>query len=145
MPTYIGQEVGPDYRGVPRRMSTEDVDLWFRFRERHIIHPTRLLFDVGVGRGKADQEGIPLPWQDFWMRETQRRIDLLAIEPERQIIIEFRKHALANALGRLIVYRQLLNLDPVSDLPLETWIVTDSRDPELAALFDQYGIKWLTV
>jgi hypothetical protein len=145
MPTIIGQEVGPDYRGVPRRMSTEDVDLWYRFRERHIIKPTKLLFDVGVGRGKVDQIGIPSDWQDFWMRETQRRIDLLAIEPSRQIIIEFRKRALANALGRLIVYRQLLAQDPISPLPLETWLVTDTKDPELEALFAEHGVRWYVV
>lgn len=110
-----------------------------------MIAPVRLLFDVGVGGGKPPGANLDPTWQDYWLRETQRRIDVLVIEKDRQIIIELRKRALANALGRLLVYRTLYAEDPLSQLPLETWIVTDTFDPELEALFAEHSIRWITL
>jgi hypothetical protein len=145
MPTIIGQEVQPDFAGTPRRMSTEDLTLWHRFKAKDLIHPVRLLFDVGVGVGKSEDPAIPPDWKQMWLEQTQRRLDALVIEEKRQIILELRARALANALGRLLVYRQLYALDPLSPLPVEVWIATDTTDPELSALFAEHGIRWITV
>ena len=80
MPTIIGQEVAPDFDGRPRRISSEDFDIWHRFRTSNLYHPVRLLFDVGVGIGKSELPGVPDEWREHWLHQTQRRIDVLIIE-----------------------------------------------------------------
>lgn len=145
MPTIIGQEVSPGFIGTPRRMSTEDLSLWHRFMALNLVHPVRLLFDVGVGVGKSEDPAIPEDQRQYWLEQTQRRMDALIIERDRQIILELRARALANALGRLLVYRDLYAQDPLSPLPVEVWIATDTTDPELARFFAQHNVRWITV
>lgn len=145
MPTSIFQTEGPDYGGTPRRMSTEDVRLWWRWRQVDKTPWLKFHFDVGVGPGRDAGEVTDPRLRGMWQTSTQKRIDVLAEAPAFVAIVELRQHAQPNALGRLLVYKDLYLQDPLDERPVELWLVTDTPDPELARISRGFGVHYVVV
>lgn len=145
MPTIIPQTELPDYRGTPRRMSTEDLSLWYRWRKVDRTPWLKFHFDVGVGTGKDPGPDVSPELVTMWLANTQKRIDVLAEAPAFVAIIELRVRAQPNALGRLLVYQSLYGQDPLDARPVQLWLVTDTPDPELAEIARGYGVTYVLV
>jgi hypothetical protein len=126
-------------------MSTEDHTIWQRFRRTDTTPWRTFYFDVGVGDGKPPGDNVTDDERRYWLKETQKRIDVLGMTAEKQVIIELRNNAQPNAVGRLLVYRTLYLRDPLSRLPLELWLVTNTPDPELREIAEPLGIRYLVV
>lgn len=145
MPTIIYEEADPNYRRQPRRMSTEDTAIWDKFRRNDPTPWTKFYFDTGIGDGKPAGDNATPEQRAFWLKETQKRIDVLGIAPTFQAIIELRNNAQPNALGRLLVYKALYLQDPISHLPLQLWLVTNTPDPELQLIAEPHGVRYFVV
>jgi hypothetical protein len=126
-------------------MSTEDTTIWRKFQRTDRTKWQRFYFDVGVGDGKPTGDDVDDDSKAYWLKETQKRIDVLGIADTFQAIIELRNNAQPNALGRLLVYKQLYSRDPLSTLPLQLWLVTNTPDPELRAIAEPMGVRYFVV
>ena len=145
MPTVIPQTELPHYTGTPRRMSTEDYAIWYRWRQIDRNPWIKFHFDVGVGSGKDPGPNVSAADAAMWLQNTQKRIDVLGELADRVVIIELRQRAQPNALGRLLVYKTLYEENPLDARPVELWLVTDTPDPELERIARSYGVKYVLV
>lgn len=126
-------------------MSTEDTTIWRKFRQTDRTPWREFLFDTGIGNGKPVGDDFTAEQKQYWLKETQKRIDVLGITADRQIIIELRNNAQPNALGRLLVYKNLYSQQPLYPLPIDLWLVTNTPDPELKAIAEPMGVRYIVV
>ncbi|HEV8719960.1 MAG TPA: hypothetical protein VGW77_04890 [Candidatus Binatia bacterium] len=134
MPTTLGPKYGPDYTGYPPRMSQEDFLIWQRWWPAHKSAVIALYFDVGLG--------LPdfLPTTDDaaqllgWIRNTQKRADVITERDTDVLLIEFRFNAQLNAIGRLQGYQLLLEDDNPFKKPIIPLLVTNRHDSEVERL-----------
>lgn len=145
MPTELGPEHPPDYRGLPRRMSGIDFTVWIPFQQKHKSEWLRLYFDVGLGDGRDNLTDVTEAERLFWMRETQKRADVIAEAADRVYIIELRDTAQLNAVGRLLGYIKLWNQAPPIAKPMTAWLATNALDPDVRDLCADNGILYEVV
>lgn len=143
MTVELGPEYDVSFTGVPAHMSTEDYALWIRYRP--VITPARplLYFDVALGGERAAEAKAPKDFERMWWRLNAKRIDVLAVYADRVDIIELRNAAQANAVGRLLMYKQLWDAEPAFPQPARMVLVTDSADPDVVSLAQQQGIEYV--
>ena len=134
MPTLLGNKYNAAWLGVPIRMSPEDYEIWQRWRPLHKSEISELYFDVGLGGGSPvpDQYDEQMRW--MWLRNTQKRADVVAVMGGGVEIIELRTMASENAVGRLLCYGMLWLDDPVIVASLRLRLVTDDYDADVERL-----------
>lgn len=131
MPTLLGPRFGAGFTGRPTRMSEEDLPIWARYFPK--IRPTTLALYFDVGLGLADN----LPASDDaeqllgWIKNTQKRADVILERAEDVLLIELRFNAQLNAVGRLYGYRLLLEEDNPFHKIIIPVLVTNRRDSEV--------------
>jgi hypothetical protein len=134
MPTILGPGFASSFSGYPTRMSQEDVEIWRRYFPTVREGTRAIYFDVGLGLAdelpKIDDANQLLGW----IRNTQKRADVVIERETRVDLIELRFNASANAVGRLLIYRKLLLEDNPFNKPVRGILVTNRPDSELAAL-----------
>src|SRR5689334_11283823 len=112
MTVELGNAYDVAFAGVPAHMSTEDYALWIRYRPTLATGNPVLYFDVALGGDRAAEANAPKDFERMWWRLNAKRIDVLAVYSDRIDIIELRNAAQANAIGRLLMYKQLWDADP---------------------------------
>jgi hypothetical protein len=145
VPTELGPAYPADYTGLPTRMSGEDLLIWRRFQPRYQQQWLRLFFDVRLGEGRNNVTTDDDRMRDFWLRNTQKRADVIAETAESLWLIELRNAAQLNAVGRLLGYLQLWAQDPPIAKPVQAYLVTNSRDPDVEQLSRSQGIAYLVL
>lgn len=136
MPTFLGDKYPPLPSRRPPHMSEEDYEIWRRWWPRQTSGVVCCYFDVYVGRG-ADGFLVGDPadaYERGWIRNNQKRIDQIAVFPAGIWIIELRHFATANAVGRLLQYKQLYLEDPVLGSEVALILVSNHQDKELSNL-----------
>jgi len=126
-------------------MIKEDLVLWNKYRLTAIQKAVRLYFDVGVGGQTEVPPGTTPEMATMWLRNTQKRIDVLIEEEKRWVIIELRERAQASAIGRLLQYFDLWKQDPPDDRIVELRLVTDFEDRDARGLAERMGITFVLV
>lgn len=132
MPTVLGPPFSPTFDGLPTHMSTEDFEIWLRYRDRLRPLARALYFDVRLGADEALTAATGSGFENMWYSVNAKRADVLAVLDDGPRIIELRNNAQANAVGRLITYRMLWNRDPKLPGPLSLELVTNVLDPDVA-------------
>ena len=145
MPTTLGTPFARTWEGVPPHMSGEDLDLWQKYRTTAIKNSIHLYFDVGLGGQTEVPPGTTPEMATMWLRNTQKRIDVLVEEEKKWVIIELRARAQSSAIGRILLYSDLWKLDPPNDKPVELRIVTDTEDRDVRVLSEKLGITFILV
>lgn len=145
MPTDLGPEFPPTFTGRPTRSSNEDYAIWQRYWPAVRPGTLRLWFDVGLGLGSPVPEAATAAERRMWVKNTQKRADVL-IEREKELwLIELRDEAQASAVGRLFLYRDLWHEDPQVPKPLQLVLVTNREDRDVRKLSEKNGISYLVV
>jgi len=145
MPTTLEIPYPPTWAGSPPHMSKEDLVLWRKYRLTAIQKAVRLYFDVGLGGQTEVPPGTAPEMALMWLRNTQKRIDVLIEEEKKWVIIELRERAGASAIGRLLQYFDLWKQDPPDDRIVELRLVTDFEDRDARGLAERMGITFVLV
>uniref|UniRef100_A0A6H1ZWC4 Uncharacterized protein n=1 Tax=viral metagenome TaxID=1070528 RepID=A0A6H1ZWC4_9ZZZZ len=145
MPTILGTPYPRIWEGTPPHMSGEDLILWRKYRTETIKNAIRLYFDVGLGGQTEVPPDTSPEMAVMWLRNTQKRIDVVVEEENKWVIIELRARAQSSAIGRILLYLDLWKLDPPDNKPIELRIVTDTEDRDVKTLAEKLGINFVVV
>lgn len=145
MPTLLGTAWTPEFNGRPTRMSPEDRELWLRWWPNIREGTERLYFDVGLGEGYPAPKDADDRGKYMWLRNTQKRADVVVERANEVWLVELRYAAQSSAIGRLQVYKLLWAQDDPIGKPLKLFLVTNYRDLDVEALASQLGIAYLIV
>jgi len=141
----LGQSYPVDFAGHPPHMSAIDFVLWQRFRRQLPLSFLRLYFDVAVGDGAAPGGPVAENVRKAWERITRLRIDVVGQKNDLWTIIEIRGAAGPGAIGSLVVYRDLWNLDPPDLYPVALWLITDQFPSNLQRSLELAEIRLILV
>lgn len=100
---------------------------------------------VGSGAPVTETPGDLPSLHEGWVKNTQKRIDVVALTKSEVWIIELRHAASANAIGRLLMYRDLWAEDPIWVLPVKLYLVTNWEDQDVRRLAETLGIRYVVV
>jgi len=145
MPTTLGTPFKRTWEGTPPHMSTDDQVLWNKYKTDALKNAVNIYFDVGLGGQTDTPPGTSPEMARMWLRNTQKRIDVLIEEPNKWIILELRPRAQASAIGRLLQYFDLWKDDPPDTKPVELRLVTDTTDQDTKKLAQKLAITFITV
>jgi hypothetical protein len=134
MPTILGNPYTPDFSGRPPRMSQEDFPIWLSWFPAHRDRALALYFDVGLGLPDELPQSDDADQLLGWIRNTQKRADVLVLRDSDVLLVELRFNAQLNAIGRLLGYVELLRDDNPFRLPIIPVLATNRRDSEVERL-----------
>ena len=145
MPTILKEKYSPDFMGRPPHMAAQDLNLWYRSRPILIKEAINLYFDVGLG-GQIEIPPETSPeMAAMWLLNTQKRADVVIEQKDLWVIVELRFDATANALGRLLTYISLWNLNLFDLKPVRGMLVTNKKDTDIEFAAATMGIEFLVV
>ncbi len=146
MNTYFGPTFGPDYTGRPARMPSTEQLIWLRWRDDALRGASKLWFDVGLGPGLTVPEDADPNIRKMWIRNTQRRADVIIEYNTHVLIVEVRHFASPNVVGRLLTYRRLwIEDDPIPGKRVDLMVVTNFHDNDTDILCGDLGIRYLVI
>jgi len=143
MPTTLGDRFIPTWGGYPPHMSSEDLNLWKKYKYKILSEAIAMYFDVGLGGQTEVPEDTTPEMATMWLRNTQKRADVILETIDRWVIIELRENATSAAAGRLLQYRELWKQDPPDDKPVILRLVSSSYDMDLNGLCQTLKIEYI--
>ena len=126
-------------------LKAEETEIWSRFIEKYPDAFESVEYDVLVGAG-AEVE----PEESEEMRKdieylTKKKIDVVGFKGDEISVIEIRKRAGLDIVGKLVSYVELYrDIAPV-DKALRGILVTDQEMPDIKALCEKMGIRFFLV
>lgn len=142
-------DLGPKYQldilRVPPHMSTEDYQLFKRWRSVYAADNPAVYYDVGIGPEADTPPAADATIKTMWTRLNQKRLDVLLDLGDRWIIVELRDRANANAVGRLLQYQQLWEDDAPDVRPLQLELVSNRLDRAMVPLTTKFQILYRIV
>ena len=123
-------------------MSPEDYEIWQRWFPAHRQEIKRLWFDVGLGLPDQIPETEDANQLLGWIRNTQKRADVIAETEKEILLIELRFNAQLNAIGRLSGYVLLIKDDNPFTKPIRPMLITNKQDSEVERLGKALGIEY---
>jgi hypothetical protein len=145
VPTFLGDTFPSVFRGRPPRLAEPESSIYTRFSLKIPSDVVASFFDVGLGPGKPAPLGTEENLLRMWLRNTQKRADVVLQFRDKVAIIELRTVAQSSAVGRLLLYKMLYLQDPVLGSNVELWLVTDLQDDEVEVLSNSQNIKYIVV
>jgi len=145
MSTRLGTAYPATYEGRPTRSSKKDAEIWERWLPTIRDKILTMWFDVGLGSGAQAPAYATEKEAEMWLYNTQKRADVLIETQDEVWIVELRDNAQASAVGRLLLYQELLQKDNPIEKRSRMYLVTDRRDDEVAILAETNGITYIVV
>jgi len=141
MPTDLGPQYSPLWRGKYPHMLVEDLPIWDRFLSLNAALFQRIYYDVRLG-GVLE---VPLEaanaMQRMYYDVTAKRIDALA-ELEKEIwIVEVSAKPGLRAVGQLQTYMALWWEDPKIKKPAVGMLIARAIDSDLKRALEFYGMR----
>jgi hypothetical protein len=143
MPTALGQRFSSNFFGQPPRMSPEDFEIWRRWWPTIMTDHASLYFDVGLGLPDSLPETHDSKQLAGWIRNTQKRADVIIERADEVWLVELRFNAQSSAIGRLLTYQQLLIDDNPFQKPVSPYLVTNKFDSEVRRIAEALGIAYV--
>ena len=125
-------------------MLFEDAATWTRFVEANGPSLERVWYDVHVGKAVVPLEGSPGFLQAVADGVTRKRIDVVAQQAGRLLIIEVKPFCSMIALGQAVVYQRLFEQEYGRRIFTIGCIVCDQVDEDVGPIADELGIKVLS-
>jgi hypothetical protein len=112
-------------------MSKHDSRIWERFQARYAGYFQEAAYDIALGGSLPTDPQATEAERLGWQFNTAKRIDAAVRNPDEIWLCEVRRGSGTDAIGAVIVYGELSELDKWADRPLILTIVTDRIDPDL--------------
>ena len=126
-------------------MLSEDVAIWERFLEKYGSLYSSFVYDVHVGEGLRDLEGVTDEVKYASMELLLKRIDVVGKLGAETHIIEVKPDAGMSAVGQVLCYEVLYRRDFKIVGPIRNIIVTDRLWPDHEYLFKVFDILYHVV
>lgn len=145
MPTDLGEPFEITWRGDPQQMLPSDVPLWHLFLDRYAGNFERFFYNVRVGGPDFTGMTIDLAMAKMWYASTAKRIDAIGEKKDEIWIIEVASSPYLRAVGQMVSYRFLWNLDPKINKPVKDVLLCYYLDSDLEKVLKHYGVEILTI
>ena len=145
MPTELGEPFEITWRGDPQQMLPADVPLWHRFLDRYASNFERFFYNVRVGGPDVSTIEGDEVLKRMWYLNTAKRIDAIG-EKENEIwIIEVASSPYLRAVGQMLTYHFLWNLDPKINKPVKDVLLCYYLDSDLEKVLKHHKVEVLTI
>lgn len=136
----LGDVFPPTWAGAPPHMSPQDLPIWNRYRDKHMMEWSAVYYDTALGVGGTLPDGEDAAAAAMWQRITRKRADAIIYTGREWIIVEVRANAGPGALGSILTYLALWRADPPDHLPVRGIVLTDRMDADTAHAAAATGI-----
>ena len=140
MPTELGPEYSPLWRGVYPHMLAEDIPIWNKFLTQNANLFERIYYDVRVGGVYPGPEYGDETMRKMYYQVTAKRIDALVELKDEVWIVEVATRPGLRATGQLITYLALWFDDPKIVKPAKAVLVVQTLDEDLEKALKTYGM-----
>jgi len=140
MPTTLGESYAIDWRGDPPQMLPADVPLWHRFLDHFATWFDRFYYNVRVGGPDISQVKADPALAFCWYASTAKRIDAIGERANEIWIIEVASSPYLRAVGQMVSYQFLWDLDPKIKKPVKNVIICPFLDSDLRKVLKHYGV-----
>lgn len=145
MPTTLGEPFEVTWDGAPEQMLEQDVPLWHLFRKKYGSQFSHFFYNVRVGgpdlkNVKADEKLLKM-----WYDVTAKRIDAIGEKNQEIWIIEVASIPGIRAIGQILSYRFLWNLDIKIKKLVKDVLLCYRIDNDLEMVLKHYGVMVLKI
>ena len=145
MPTDLGEPFEITWRGDPQQMLPADVPLWHRFLDRYASNFERFFYNVRVGGPDVSKIEGDEVLKRMWYLNTAKRIDAIGEKENELWIIEVASSPYLRAVGQMLTYRFLWNLDPKINKPVKDVLLCYYLDSDLEKVLKHHKVAVLTI
>lgn len=145
MPTELGEPFEITWRGDPQQMLPADVPLWHRFLDRYASNFERFFYNVRVGGPDVSKIEGDEVLKRMWYLNTAKRIDAIGEKENELWIIEVASSPYLRAVGQMLTYRFLWNLDPKINKPVKDVLLCYYLDSDLEKVLKHHKVEVLTI
>ena len=131
--------VGPRFR-YPHMMPG-DKAVWDRFLEQHGDYFEGFDYDIHVGEGVGEITGYSEEIKKAAIALSQKRIDAVGYRGNEVWVIEIKPHAGLSAIGQVLAYETLYNIEHETKPVTYKAIVTDRTDNDMRTLCGTMAIR----
>lgn len=140
MPTKLGMQFSPLWRGKYPHMLKEDYPVWESYLNRFPTLFERIYYDVLVGGVIDTNPATTQKEKDMFFANTAKRIDALGETKDELWLIEVAQRPGLRATGQLMTYLALWHQDPAINKPLIAVLVCDTVDEDVRKAIEFYGM-----
>lgn len=126
-------------------MFPNDIEIWERFLDKYGELYTGFDYDIKVGSGSLQAPDLTPNYARMQDILSKYRIDCVGYKGSSTYIIEVKPEASTVAIGQIIAYTNLYNLEFKPSGDLIGVIVTDREIPDMKLLTDQLKIEYYIV
>jgi hypothetical protein len=137
----VWQPFGPA-RHYPH-MAKHDERIWERFITRYQGYFTDAAYDLALGGSETTDPDASDAERLMWRFNTAKRIDAVVRNTDEAWLCEVRRGAGTAAIGAVMSYGVLSELDKWTLLPIVLTIVTDRTDPDTRLVAESLEIQML--
>jgi len=145
MPTDLGEPFEITWRGDPAQMLPPDVPLWHLFLDRYASNFERFFYNVRVGGPDMTQVDADEAMKKMWYASTAKRIDAIGEKKKEIWIIEVAASPYLRAVGQMLTYRFLWDLDPKINKPVKDVLLCYHLDSDLEKVLKHNGVQILKI
>ena len=145
MPTELGEPFEITWRGDPRQMLPADVPLWHRFLDRYASNFERFFYNVRVGGPDISKIEGDEVLKRMWYLNTAKRIDAIGEKENELWIIEVASSPYLRAVGQMLTYHFLWDLDPKINKPIKDVLLCYYLDSDLEKVLKHHKVEVLTI
>ena len=124
-------------------MAKHDERIWERFLARYAGYFIDAAYDIALGGSEINDPQASEAERRMWRFNTAKRIDAVVRNSDEVWLCEVRRGAGTAAVGAVISYGTLSELDPWTTLPIVLTIVTDHSDPDTRMVAEILEIQLL--
>lgn len=122
-------------------MAKHDERIWERFLTRYVGYFTEAAYDIALGGTEINDPTATDAERRMWRFNTAKRIDAVCRNRDEVWLCEVRRGAGAAAVGAVVTYGTLSELDKWTTLPIVLTIVTDRSDPDTRTVAESLAIQ----
>lgn len=122
-------------------MAKHDERIWERFLTRYAGYFEEVAYDVAIGGSETTDPYATERERLMWRINTAKRIDAVARNADELWLVEVRPQAGLAAVGAVLGYTYLSELDKWPDRPLIMTIATDRTDNDIRLVCQAFEVQ----
>lgn len=126
-------------------MLPADVPLWHRFLDRYASNFERFFYNVRVGGPDVSKIEGDEVLKRMWYLNTAKRIDAIGEKENELWIIEVASSPYLRAVGQMLTYHFLWDLDPKINKPVKDVLLCYYLDSDLEKVLKHHKVQVLTI